>query len=343
MSKKAKTNSSQKGTSGPWPYATNAARGFVDKVAGFGGIGATPDQNAAFGVLKSNAAQGNPWTQQQSMLANDAYNTQSRAGQLGESYNTLQSQLGDYASGKYLDPMSNPQMRAMLTQVGDDAQNRINAMYAGAGRDLSGMNQQSVARGVTQAQLPLLMDQYNRAQDQQMQAAQALYGAGSQTANQQQQLDQAALAQRAQGSQFGQQALDMRNQAANQIISLDQQQKAMPYEDASLLASLLFPAAGLGQTQSGSGTSKTKMPLFSDERLKENVAEVGKLADGQKVYAYTYKGDDTPQIGLMAQEVEKKTPDAVSTHASGFKMVNYDEATKRAARLIAKRRAARKG
>jgi hypothetical protein len=205
------------------------------------------------------------------------------------------------------------------------------------------MNQQSVARGVTQAQLPLLMDQYNRAQDQQMQAAQALYGAGSQTAQGQQQLDQAALAQRAQGSQFGQQALDMRNQAANQIIDLDQQQKAMPYEDSSLLASLLFPAAGLGQIQDGSGTSKSKMGMFSDERLKEDIAEVGKLADGQKVYSYTYKGDDTPQIGLMAQEVEKKAPEAVSVHESGFKMVNYDEATKRAARLIAKRRAARKG
>jgi hypothetical protein len=77
--------------------------------------------------------------------------------------------------------------------------------------------------------------------------------------------------------------------------------------------------------------------LFSDERLKEDIRPVGKLDDGQKVYAYRYKGEPETQIGLLAQEVEKRKPDAVIEHPSGYKMVDYRKAT---ARAITKRSAA---
>lgn len=49
----------------------------------------------------------------------------------------------------------------------------------------------------------------------------------------------------------------------------------------------------------------------SDRRLKDNIEPIGKLFDGQKVYRYNLKGDDEKRIGLMAQEVEKRYPDAV--------------------------------
>lgn len=62
--------------------------------------------------------------------------------------------------------------------------------------------------------------------------------------------------------------------------------------------------------------------MFSDERLKENVEKVGKL-DGHSLYSYNYKGDDKEQIGVMAQEVEKKRPDAVKKTAGGVRMVDY--------------------
>lgn len=66
---------------------------------------------------------------------------------------------------------------------------------------------------------------------------------------------------------------------------------------------------------------------FSDERLKENVKQVGKTNDGQKIYSYNYKGDSKPQMGLIAQEVMKKHPDAVTAdRRSGFLMVNYGKA-----------------
>lgn len=63
---------------------------------------------------------------------------------------------------------------------------------------------------------------------------------------------------------------------------------------------------------------------WSDVRLKEDIHHVGRTNDGQNLYSYRYKGDPTPHVGLMAQEVEKINPDAVTEHPSGFKMVNYD-------------------
>jgi hypothetical protein len=65
---------------------------------------------------------------------------------------------------------------------------------------------------------------------------------------------------------------------------------------------------------------------YSDKRLKKNIKKIGKTDDGQNIYSYKYKGDDTPQIGLMAQEVAKKRPEAVAVTPSGYLAVDYDKA-----------------
>jgi hypothetical protein len=62
---------------------------------------------------------------------------------------------------------------------------------------------------------------------------------------------------------------------------------------------------------------------FSDERLKSGIRRVGTTDDGLPVYVYRM-GDGPTQMGVMAQEVEEREPDAVSTHSSGYKMVDYD-------------------
>ena len=62
--------------------------------------------------------------------------------------------------------------------------------------------------------------------------------------------------------------------------------------------------------------------MFSDKRLKTDIKKVGKTNEGLPVYTYKYKGDDTTQMGVMAQDVEKKTPSAVRT-LGGFKAVDY--------------------
>jgi hypothetical protein len=69
----------------------------------------------------------------------------------------------------------------------------------------------------------------------------------------------------------------------------------------------------------------------SDRRLKTDIRPVGRLHDGQTVYAYRFRGNPRTELGLIAQEVEKRRPDAVVRHPSGFKMVDYRKATSRAA------------
>ena len=63
--------------------------------------------------------------------------------------------------------------------------------------------------------------------------------------------------------------------------------------------------------------------IMSDKRTKENIKPVGKLM-GHKLYSYNYKADETkaPQIGVMAQEAERKRPDAVK-EIGGIKHVSY--------------------
>lgn len=71
-------------------------------------------------------------------------------------------------------------------------------------------------------------------------------------------------------------------------------------------------------------TSVAKLAtMFSDEDLKQNIVEVGRLYNGLPVYLYTYKGDNVPQIGLLAQDVAYHNPLAVFVDESGFMKVNY--------------------
>mgnify|MGYP001553907273 CR=1 FL=1 len=76
---------------------------------------------------------------------------------------------------------------------------------------------------------------------------------------------------------------------------------------------------GLGGSLGSMGIYK-----FSDERLKEDIKEVGETDGGLPVYTYRYKGDETPQMGVMAQDVEKVIPDAVRKFGK-FKAVDYSQ------------------
>ncbi len=367
FSSSTKQSSNSTSTSGPWKPAQKAAENFANQLTYMGNNtnwNPTAKQNWAFNQLEQNAA--NPYANQFRGMADAAMgNAQTAQGSVGDytgisndAYKTLQTNMGDLASGKYLDPMSNPQMQAMLQQVGDDINNRTNAQFAAAGRDMSGMNSLASARGVSQGTLGLLLDQYNTNRTNQMNAANSLFSAGNQTASTNSGLDAQRMANYSAANTLAGQANDLtnqwqdaRNQRANNILNIQQQRRDLPYQNMGTYASLLFPTAGLGGTQDVQSSGKTKSSpsimssitsLFSDARLKDDIKEVGALADGQRVYAYHYKDDPNhvTHIGLMAQEAETKAPSgSVGVDiATGFRTVDYDAATKKAAEIVAKRR-----
>ena len=74
----------------------------------------------------------------------------------------------------------------------------------------------------------------------------------------------------------------------------------------------------------GSAAAAAAPFMLSDKRLKTDIKKVGKTNDGLPVYTYKYKGDNKTQMGVMAQDVEKKNPSAVKT-IDGFKAVNYSK------------------
>lgn len=65
--------------------------------------------------------------------------------------------------------------------------------------------------------------------------------------------------------------------------------------------------------------------IMSDKRTKTDIEKIGKTNDGQNIYSYHYKAGGPRQIGLMAQEVEKKRPGAVK-EIGGIKHVDYGKA-----------------
>ena len=92
--------------------------------------------------------------------------------------------------------------------------------------------------------------------------------------------------------------------------------------------SALGTAAGtyLGSTLFGGGAAAPAV-VASDMQVKENISKVGLLDNGLPVYLFNYKGSKTPQIGLMAQDVEKVNKDAV-IEIDGIKHVYYGKAVK---------------
>ena len=92
-------------------------------------------------------------------------------------------------------------------------------------------------------------------------------------------------------------------------------------------------AAGIGaygSMMAGSGASAAALAAgLSDRLAKDNIVRIGERPDGIGIYSFTYKPQfhgeygDGMYIGVMADEVEKVMPEAVLTHSSGFKMVDY--------------------
>jgi uncharacterized caspase-like protein len=61
----------------------------------------------------------------------------------------------------------------------------------------------------------------------------------------------------------------------------------------------------------------------SDIRLKRDIVALGRTADGLQLYRYRYIGDDVFYVGVMAQEVAERVPDAVTRGADGYLRVDY--------------------
>ena len=300
----------------------------------------TPDQLAAMNTV--NQAQGayKPYLQQAGQFAQQA-GSAITPGQISDAMNPYQQQVIDTTMAqmgqKNAQQMSSLKgteaqqgafggSRAAVTEATLGGQQNMNAAST-----LAGLNSQNYSQAVAQAQ-------GNR----------AAAGTGAQ-------LESGLGTQSMQLPMYGAQ---QQLQTGAQQQQLAQQNLNVPYQQwlqqQSWTPQMLQFEAGLGTgvgsqmggTSTNAGTT-TNTPaqaspwmqaagmglsaamMFSDKRAKENIEPVGHLNDGQKIYKYNYKGDPHTQIGLIAQEVERKHPEAVG-ESNGLKTVNYDLATRNA-------------
>ena len=144
----------------------------------------------------------------------------------------------------------------------------------------------------------------------------------------------------AQGYSQGLQAAQTGNQQNLTAAGMAGTQATGQSSTQQLTNAISSALGNLASTQQSSGTyngvqqAQTTpgwLSWLSDERVKENIKPIGKTYDGQTVYKYNYTGQPgLTRLGLIAQEVEHKHPEAVGHTGGldGLRTVNYDEATR---------------
>lgn len=258
------SNSSQKSSTQPWEPTIDPLKGLLGQIGGqTGNTAVTPQETSAYSQLLSNAQSGNPYAGQIGNLATNLLNGGgARAQDPNISSNLAQykSSLSPYLSSDYLDPTKSPGMQNLLDTIRGDVSNSVNGMFAGAGRDLSGMNTQTLARGVSQGLAEPLLNQYNQNVATQRGAQDSLYGAGNTTANMLGQTNATSLGNQAAGIDASTAALQSRDSAPNQILSVLQQQRNAPLSNIAGIENLLLPIAGLGGQSTAQG-QQTMSPV----------------------------------------------------------------------------------
>jgi hypothetical protein len=271
-------------------------------------------------------------------------------GILPSAYSTLQQNLGSVANPNNTNPYNTPGFSDALNTMTGNITNAVKGVYGGSGRTPSGAGTfaKTLGLGLTQGEAPILQSQYNQNVANMMSANQMLQNAGISTVgamggDTMQALQAAGILPQV-ATAPGQTQLGVANTLYGQ-----------PIQNAN---ALLSPALSLGQaggTTTGVGTQVgTQKPaenmfsnvlgdissvlgiggaLMSDRRLKTDIKDIGRTHDDQKIYSYRFKGSNTPQIGMLAQEVEGKYPEAVGRGPGGFKGVRYDLATRKAAKM----------
>jgi len=79
----------------------------------------------------------------------------------------------------------------------------------------------------------------------------------------------------------------------------------------------------------GTAAQLAGMYFMSDKRLKENIKPIGTSENGHKLYTWDWNdtakelGVNDPTTGVIAQEVMKYMPEAVTKNVNGYYMVNY--------------------
>lgn len=209
-----------------------------------------------------------------------------------------QGLVNDTLGGKYL--QGNPYLEGIVGKTRDGIMDRLSSEFSASGRYGSGMHNAVATRELADAENALRFQNYQVERDRQSDAvAQAggLMNGATGLLNNAAELPWIGV------------------QAANGAV-----RNASGGYGTTTTTSKPSTLGAIGQGLNIAGNAAM---MFSDERLKTDEKKIGERPDGLGVYSYRYKGSDTPQVGVMAQEVERERPDALGPTVGGFKTVDY--------------------
>lgn len=285
----------------PFQYNTG------DQIAGF-----SPEQQYALSAQTQRAIQGSPVN----------------AAAQGNITNTL--------NGNYLSPDSNPYLAQNVNKALGDVTARVNSQFNNNNFG-SSANQELLTRNLGDTASQMYGQNYTNERNNQLQAA----GMAPTLANTDYQ-DIAAL------GDVGAQRQNLSNQYLNQANNLFTSNYQYPQQQLDNYGNVIRTGMGGGSSTTNTAPNPNQSnPLagalggaaagssfgpwgavaggvlgaFSDVRLKSNIVKVGEHPIGVNIYEYDIFGHR--ERGVMAHEVEKVLPEAVSTHETGYKQVNY--------------------
>jgi hypothetical protein len=214
---------------------------------------------------------------------------QNQSGFLTDAFNQYKAALDPFASGSYVDPASNPALRGYMDTIASDVGGRVNDMFAGAGRDLSGQHVQAYGRGISQGQAPVLADMYNQERNRQLNAISGIFGGAGTTAGALGDMNAQANQNRAAGVGAADAATAARNSGPLAMIEAEAMKRNIPLQTMAQIMGITLPAAGgLGTTNSW-GQSQGEQQKSLAETFATWTKGIGNLFSGGS-------GGSTPKV-----------------------------------------------
>jgi hypothetical protein len=252
------STTSQSSTTAPGAMTTPTVQGIIGQLNPLiANSGLTSDETNAINSIKANAAAGNPYAAAEGANATNLLGgggATNQNGALTDNLNTLQGTLTPYTDPNY-STVNSPEVARAMQAAHAGITNSVNGQFAASGRTGSGMNTQTLAQGIENADAPILLNQANQDNATRIGAANTLYGAGNTTSGAITGNNQTALGNEQAGVGAATNALDANNYGAKATIAADELGKSLPATDLGMLSQIGLPLAGLNTTTNGTGTS----------------------------------------------------------------------------------------
>lgn len=285
MGGESKQQQTQSSESNPWAAAQPALQGILGQLNPLiQNSGLSSASSNAIDQLQQSANQGNPFASQINANTTNLLNgggANAQAGNVQSGFDAYKAQTNPLASNTNYDPMQTPGLADALAAMKSDITGSVNGQFAAAGRDMSGMNSQTLGRGLTQGLAPVIVDQYNKNIANQQNAAGNLYNASNTNAGLLTGMNQQGLANQQQGMTNSNDALAAKNYGATQTLNLEQLRQSLPAQQLGLLAQIGIPIGGLGGTKTGTSTGTAEMS-GADQfgKIAGGIGNIGKFLFG---------------------------------------------------------------